>query len=123
MREDEILSRLRDIHLPDELGTDVHAVLAWWPFAVLAGLIVLIIILRLVARNRWRRAARGELAAIMEVDDPGRQWAMLLGFASSFSERAGRALTLPEVAFRRPENVGEAERAEFASYLKAELAR
>lgn len=123
MREDEILSRLRDIHLPEDVGADIHAMLAWWPFAVLAGLVALIVGLRLIARNRWRRAARSELAAIMAVQDPGRQWAMLLGFASSLSQRAGRALTLPEVAFRRPENVGEAERAEFVSYLRTELAR
>lgn len=123
MTEEEILAQLRDIHFPDELADGAALVFAVWPFLVLGGLVALLFALRLIGRNRWRRTARGELAEIVAVEDPDRQWAMLLSFATTLSERAGRSFTLPETAFLRPENIDEADRKAFIAGLRAELTR
>ncbi|NOX09402.1 MAG: DUF4381 domain-containing protein [Gammaproteobacteria bacterium] len=66
---------LRDIHLPDAIG--------WWPPAIgwwllLAGLLILIIVLRLIysrrIKNRWRQSALQEWREIQVLqDDPQRQ--------------------------------------------------
>lgn len=123
MTEEEILAQLRDIHFPEELAGEAALVFAIWPFLVLGGLVALLLVLRLIGRNRWRRAARGELDQIVAVADPDRQWSLLLAFASSLNERAGRPLTLPKTAYLRPDRIGEAERAAFVAFLRSELAR
>lgn len=123
MTEEEILTQLRDIHYPAEVAGDASLVFAIWPFLVLGGMVALLVALRLIGRNRWRRVARAELAEIATVEDPGRQWAMLLSFATSLSDRAGRSFALPETAFRRPDAIGDAERVAFIAHIRAELGR
>ena len=123
MTEEEVLAQLRDIHLPADLAGAAPLAFALWPFLVLTGLVCLVLVLRLVGRNRWRRAATEELARISAVQDPANQWQMLLAFATSISERAGRPFALPDIAFKRPEQISDAERTAFVDYLRAELAR
>ena len=123
MSEEEILARLRDIDVPKDTGVAMPADFALWPFVALGVLVALVLVLRFVGRNRWRRAARGELARILSVPDAGARWSELLVFATGLSERSGRSLALPATAFHRPEAVGEDERAAFVAFLQAELAR
>lgn len=123
MTEEEVLAQLRDIHFPADLAEGASLALALWPFLVLGGLVLILVILRLVGRGRWRRTARGELAEIVALDDPDRQWTMLLAFASTLSDRAGRPVTLPDTAYLRPDRIGQTERTAFVAYLRAELLR
>ena len=123
MNEDEILARLRDIEVPTDTGIELPAEFALWPFAVLACLIAVVLVLRFIGRNRWRRAARRDLDRILSVEDQGRQWSELLTFATGLSARSGRSTTLPDVAFQRPDAIDDGDLRAFVTFLQAELAR
>lgn len=123
MKAEDILAQLRDVHLPDTGGQSLSATLALWPFLVFAGFALLVLIARIVGRNRWRRAARAELADITAIADPDLRWTGLLTFAGTLSERSGRAVILPEIAFRHPDTIDPAEREGFVDFLRAELFR
>lgn len=123
MNEDDVLTQLRDIHVPADVGTVAPAEFAAWPFIVLAVVIGVILAIRFWTQNRWRRSARTDLARIVGIEDPSTQWSMLLTFASGLSGRAGREITLPHLAYRHPTSITDADRAEFISHLSAELGR
>ena len=123
MSEDGALSQLRDIHLPESTALGVETNFALWPFVVLGTVVCLILIARYWNRTRWRRAAKRDLAGILEVQDSSKRWQMLLSFASSLSDRSGRAVSLPESAFQRPEILDDAIRVEFVQFLRAEIRR
>ncbi|MEM7252352.1 MAG: hypothetical protein AAF493_13120 [Pseudomonadota bacterium] len=123
MNDGDILSQLRDIHLPSELIRDVTASFALWPFAVLGGLVAMMLLVRLWRGQRWRHRARAEFAEILALDDQDTQWTRLLVFAEGWSARSGRSLTLPDVAFARPDRLTDTDRASLIDYLRAELKR
>ncbi len=123
MSEDDVLAQLRDIHLPAELSAAAPIELAAWPLIALAVVVGAILVTRIWNRNRWRRSARTDLSRIVRVEDQAAQWSMLLAFAGGLSDRAGRPVTLPNLAYRHPESITDAERAELISYLSAELRR
>lgn len=123
MSEDGALSQLRDIHLPENAALGAETTFALWPFIVLGTVICLILIVRYWNRTRWRRTAKRDLASILEVQDPSQQWQKLLSFASSLSDRSGRAVVLPDSAFQRPEVLDDAIRAEFVQFLRTEIRR
>lgn len=123
MSEEEVLAQLRDIHVPAELNVSAPHEFALWPFTVLAFMVAAILAIRFWTRNRWRRRARAELSRILLVEDQTAQWSGLLSFACSLSDRAGRPISLPDVAFLRPEAITDAERAVVVSFLSAELRR
>lgn len=123
MKPEDILEQLRDIHLPEAGGPPLASTFALWPFLVFAGFVLVVAIARMIGRNRWRRSARAELAEIADIADPDLRWTGLLTFASTLSERSGRAITLPEVAFRNPNAIDPAEREGFVAFLRAELVR
>lgn len=123
MNEDEVLTQLRDIHLPGELEQTVNSGFAVWPFVVLALFVLMILVVRFWKRNHWRRHARMELSRILSINDPAAQWSLLLEFASALSTRSGRSVNLPQIAFMRPENLSEQQRSEFVGFLNAEIRR
>ena len=123
MNNDEVLSQLRDIHLPEVADTGAGAGFAIWPFIVFGTIVCVILAIRIWNRNAWRRQARNELAAILSVDDPETRWARLLRFASELPERAGRRISLPRITFQRPEALDEGARSELVDFLNAELRR
>ncbi len=122
MSEEEVLAQLRDIHVPANLEA-APIVLAAWPFIVLAIIVGVVLLARWWKRNRWRRIATGDLARIAGAKDPATQWSLLLAFAGTLSQRAGRSVNLPALAYRRPASITDAERAEFISFLSGELRR
>ncbi len=123
MKEDDVLAQLHDIHIPADLGSAAPIDFAAWPFLVLAVVIGAILVTRFWRRNRWRRSARFDFESIVQVKDQAAQWPMLLAFAASLPDRARRPVTLPNLAYRDPETVSEAERAAFITFLSAELGR
>ena len=123
MSEDDVLAQLRDIHLPGELGAAAPIELAAWPLIALAVVVGAILATRLWSRNRWRRSARADFSRIVRVEDRAAQWSQLLAFAGGLSDRAGRPLTLPSLAYRRPDSITDAERAALVAHLGAELGR
>ncbi len=123
MNEDDVLGQLRDIHLPENAVFGSATGFALWPFIVLGTVICLVLIIRYWNAARWRRAARRDLADIMEIEDPAERWQNLLAFASSLSDRSGRTVSLPETAFQRPEILDDAIRFEFVQFLRAEIRR
>lgn len=123
MNEDGVLGQLRDIHLPESADLGGSTTFAIWPFIVLGTVVCLILIARYWNRNRWRREARRDLASIMEIEDPAERWQTLLSFASSLSDRSGRAVKLPEYAFQRPEILDDTVRTEFTRFLRTEIRR
>jgi ABC-type uncharacterized transport system YnjBCD permease subunit len=123
VNEEEVLTQLRDIHLPAQLEQAVTSGFAGWPFAVLALLVCLILVLRLRNRGRWRRRARTDLSRILSVDDQATQWTLLLEFATGLSARSGRPVTLPHTAFMRPDDLSEQQRSEFIGFLHTEIGR
>ena len=123
MNEDDVLAQLRDIHVPADVGTAAPVDFAPWPFIVLAVVIGVILAIRYWTRNRWRRGAKTDLARIISVEDPSAQWSMLLAFAGGLSSRAGREITLPNLAYRHPASITDADRAELISHLRVELGR
>lgn len=123
MREDDVLAQLRDIHVPAELGAAASIGFAAWPFIALAVLVGAILVTRFWNRNHWRRSAKTDLSRIVRIEDQAAQWSMLLAFGGGLPDRAGRPITLPDLAYRRPESITDAERAAFIAYLGAELRR
>ena len=123
MSEDEVLAQLRDIHLPADPGAAAPIEFAAWPFIAMAVVVGAILVTRLWTRDRWRRSAITDFSRIVRVEDQAAQWSMLLAFAGGLSNRAGRPLTLPSLAYRHPGSITDAERAELISHLGAELRR
>ena len=123
MSENDVLAQLRDIHLPADLGAAMPIAFAAWPFIVLAIVISVVLAVRYWRQNRWRQSAKTEFARIIQVKDNPAQWSMLLAFAASLSDRARRPVALPNLAYRHPETVSDAEKAEFITYLSTELGR
>ena len=123
MKEDDVLAQLRDIHLPADLGAAAPFEFAAWPFIALAVVIAAILVTRYWNRNRWRRGAATDLSRIVRVEDQAAQWSLLLAFAGGLSARAGRPINLPNLAYRRPESISDAERADLIATLSAELRR
>ena len=123
VNEDEVLAQLRDIHLPVELAAAAPIEFAAWPIIAVTGIAAAILLARYWRRNRWRRHASADLSRIELVEDAAAQWSMLLGFAGGLADRAGRAVTLPALAYRHQATISDAERAEFISHLSAEVRR
>lgn len=118
-----MLTQLRDIHLPADLGAAAPAAMAAWPFLVLAGIAGMILAVHIWRARRWRQSARAELVGIVQVEDRAAQWSMLLAFAAGLSKQARRPLTLPPFAYRHPDTVSDTERAELIAFLGTELGR
>jgi len=91
--------------------------------ALAAAVLGAILVVRVWRGSQWRRTARAELARILDVNDQPTQWSMLLAFSASLSERARRPVTLPPLAYRRPDTVSQGERNEFIAFLSRELGR
>ena len=123
MSEDDVLAQMRDIHLPADLAAAAPVEFAAWPFITLAVFLGAILVARYWHKNRWRRWAKTDLSRIVQVKDHSAQWSMLLDFAGGLSDRAGRTVVLPNLAFRHPDTISDAERAELISHLSAELRR
>ena len=123
MNEDEVIAQLRDIHLPAELERMVTTGFAGWPFLVLAVIVFVILTVRFWKRSQWRWRARAELSRIRTIEDPSKQWGMLLKFAVGLSDRSGRPITLPPTAFMQPEVLSDDQKSEFIAFLNAELER
>ncbi len=123
MNEEDVLAQLRDIHLPAELAASTSIEFAAWPFIALGIVVGVVLVTRHWNRNRWRRLSSADLSRIVRVEDHAAQWSMLLRFAGGLPDRAGRPLTLPNVAYRRPESISDAEKAELIDTLSAELRR
>jgi hypothetical protein len=121
--EDDALAQLRDIHLPAELSAAASIQFAIWPFIGLAIFIGTVLVIRLWSGQHWRRRAQAELSRIAEAEDPAQQWSQLLDFAKSLPERTGRKVTLPGLAYRRPETIDEGDRAAFIDFVRTELSR
>ena len=123
MTEDEALAQLRDIHLPAEIGAAASIQLAAWPFVTLVVVVGAILAIRFWNRYRWRRRAHADLARIVQIEDRAAAWPMLLAFAKSLPARTGRKITLPDLAYRRPDTITDGERAAFIDFVSAELRR
>lgn len=123
MNEDTVLTQLRDIHLPADLGAAAPAAMAVWPLLVLGGIASVILAVHVWRARRWRQSAKAELAGIVQLEDRAAQWSMLLTFAAGLSKRARRPLTLPPFAYRHPDTVSDTERAELIAFLGTELGR
>lgn len=123
MKEDQVLTQLRDIHVPADLGAAVPIAFAPWPFVILAIILGAALMVRVWTRVRRRQQAGADLARIVGVEDPAEQWGRLLAFAGGLAERMGRRVTLPDLAYRRPETITDADRAAFIEHLHAELRR
>lgn len=123
MTEDEALAQLRDIHLPADLSTAAALEFATWPFVALAIAAGLITALRLWNRYRWRRRLQTDLLHIEQTEDASAQWSKLLAFAKGLPARTGRRISLPSLAYRRPQSITSSERAAFIDFVRAELRR
>lgn len=123
MTEDEALAQLRDIHLPADVDMAASIQFAAWPFITLTVVVVVVLATRFWSRNRWQRRAQSDLSQIVQTEDPTAQWSQLLAFAKSLPVRTGRKMTLPSLAYRRPEMITDTERAAFIDFVSAELRR
>ncbi|NKC13945.1 MAG: hypothetical protein GKR94_17685 [Gammaproteobacteria bacterium] len=124
MKEDEILARLRDIHIPGEIGAASSAFdFALWPIVAFALFVLAIIAARVWRARRWRALARADLAHILTETDASEQWARLLTFAQGLSARSNQAVALPAVAFHRPEHITTEQRSQFVAFLREQLRR
>lgn len=123
MNEDQALAQLKDIHLPAELSIVTSIQFAAWPFIGLAIIVGTILAIRLWSSRQWRQRAQTELLRIAETEDPDKQWSMLLTFAKNLPTRTGRKVTLPSLAYRRPETIGDSERTALIDFVRAELSR
>jgi hypothetical protein len=121
--DEEVLAQLRDIHLPAEIAGSTAIEFAAWPLIALAVAVGAILLVRFLIRDQWRRRARAELSRITDIDDQGAQWSQLLAFATGLSSRAGRAVTLPDLAYRHHDTITDSERTAFITHLSAELGR
>lgn len=74
----EILQDLRDIQLPDTQRTAEGFEFALGPFVALAVLLLIVISVQWLRRQRWRKEARKRLDAIAREPTPAQQWAGLL---------------------------------------------
>lgn len=123
MNEQEVLAQLRDIHMPIALGDAAPVELAVWPFIVLAVIAAALLAIRFWRRNQWRQGARAEFARIVEIEDRAAQWPLLTAFAASLASRAQRSIALPDLAYRHPDTISDAERTAFVDHVRAELRR
>ena len=123
MNEDDVLAQLRDIHVPPELVAAIPIEFAAWPVIALAVVAGVILAARTWRRAQWRRHATNDLSRIARIEDRAAQWSLLLAFAGTLSGRAGHLVALPDLAYRHPATVTEAERAELIATLSAALRR
>lgn len=120
MTPDELLQDLRDIHLPEAPHEAWGLGFALEPFAILAGVLVILTVLALRRRRLWRRQARARLREIEREAGPEEQWRGLLELLKQTGRRV-RAAPPPDCVFRPLERVGPAEIETVRSYLRATL--
>ena len=83
----------------------------------------MLVVVRVWRARRWRRKAKAELREIVREPEHAVQWPLLLAFAATLPERAGRSITLPPVAYRHPDAISDADRAALIGFLSTELDR
>jgi hypothetical protein len=105
----EILTELRDIHLPAVADAQTPLSLDPRPFIVLAAIVVIIAIIRHLRATQWRREAKRRLQEIAAISDTAQAQSALTTLLSAIPDRA-RLSTLPDSVFRtqdsaKPEDV------------------
>ncbi len=95
----EILTELRDIHLPVVAEAEAPLTLDPRPFVVLAIVIAVVVLIRYLRATHWRRQARRRLQEIAAIQDPAQAQTALTSLLNAIPERA-RLSTLPDSVFR-----------------------
>ena len=105
----EILTELRDIHLPVVAEAQAPLTLDPRPFIVLGVIVAIVAVIRHLRATQWRREARRRLQDIRTISDPAKAQAALTTLLNAIPDRA-RLSTLPDSVFRtqdsaKPEDV------------------
>ena len=121
MNPEDILRDLRDIHLPDAAAAPA----AGWapgPLLVFFAIVVGLLALRLLRRQRWRLDARRRLRGIDALPDPGLRWQGMIALLREVAGHvpAGRP---PDAAFRPPRRVTPADAEALGGHLRRLLRR
>ncbi len=119
MTPDEILTGLRDIHLPADLSGHASLGFALWPFLVLAMVLALLGLARLWVRTAWRRRARKALSETGKEADPNARWAALISLLRAYGPRLDAPP--PPCVFHAPEKIGAPELRALESHLRERL--
>ncbi len=123
MTRDELIAQLRDIHLPPAADTPAVLDFSLWPIVVFAVIWAAMLGLRYWRRNAWRRDARDALRSIEADPDRTEQWATLLDLAVKIAHVRGRMARLPEIAYRAPDQIDDADTRALIVHLRIEASR
>ncbi len=123
MTREELIAQLRDIHFPPLVDHVPGLDFAIWPIALLAMIWIGIRAVRFWRRNAWRRDVRAALKRIESRIDRAEQWPALLDLAIKIAHVRGRATPLPAIAYRRPDQIGDADMRALVRHIRAETSR
>ena len=79
--------------------------------------------LRFWRRNAWRRDARAALRRIEANPDRTEPWVALIDLAVRIARVRGQVTPLPEIAYRAPNRVDEADVRVLVEHIRAETSR
>ena len=118
MTVDEVIVRLRDIHLPPDANEGLGLDFAIWPLAVFGTICFTVFVLVVWRRNQWRRETRAELRRIQANSNSLYLWPALLSLALETSRLSGHRHPLPELAFQAPDTVTDEDVAALVAHVK-----
>ena len=118
MTVDEVIVRLRDIHLPPDANEGLGLDFAIWPLAVFGTICFTVFVLAVWRRNQWRRETRAELRRIQANSNSLYLWPALLSLALETSRLSGHRHPLPELAFQAPDTVTDEDVAALVAHVK-----
>ena len=118
MTVDEVIVRLRDIHLPPDANEGLGLDFAIWPLAVFGTICFTVFALVVWRRNQWRRETRAELRRIQANSNSLYLWPALLSLALESSRLSGHRYPLPESAFQAPDTVTDEDVAALVAHVK-----
>ena len=118
MTVDEVIVRLRDIHLPPDANEGLGLDFAIWPLAVFGTICFTVFVLVVWRRNQWRRETRAELRRIQANSNSLYLWPALLSLALETSRLSGHRYPLPELAFQAPDTVTDEDVAALVAHVK-----
>lgn len=123
MSPDEILAELRDIRLPDDMATASSSGLSWVPFAVLGGLVVLVVLVRWYRAGAWQRAVRRTLRSASASRAQQERWAALVDLRLGMTGRVPLRSAPPQSLFRPAGQASDQDADELARHIGQELRR
>ena len=118
MTVDEVIVRLRDIHLPPDANEGLGLDFAIWPLAVFGTICFTVFVLVVWRRNQWRRETRAELRRIQANSNSLYLWPALLSLALESSRLSGHRYPLPESAFQAPDTVTDEDVVALVAHVK-----